>query len=377
MQAVPFTLTVQENTTQVTPVFSAPAGSFTSGQEVPITVDFGYPVILDADDTITVNKQELTPLETGVATTHVTYLYEMPEYGYSDLTLESAPPVVRGANDRDITVTWPAGSDGTHGKISDGTTKLEIPRLTDAVGQWTAKVEKFTYHPAQADQEAYTAAVVELTMDVPKDKSLRDLIGDVYNGEDGVTKYSANLALSLDGGKTLIPIQVVEENQMINRFDLERYIQQELDGKTPFADEAGEVRDGGVTLYAKAWVEGEGGELVEYVTSNNSASIKLESLLKQADGQHVTITSQLSQSETDGGSTVEVTLRNNSIVNSQNGNVIVTLLDGDGNVLEQQQSYTGSGTDNGLVALDPEARTTLPVFQLPRPAPPPWSPTPT
>ena len=79
MQAVPFTLTVQENTTQVTPVFSAPAGSFTSGQEVPITVDFTFPVILDAEDTITVNGQELTPLETGVATTHVTYLYEMPE----------------------------------------------------------------------------------------------------------------------------------------------------------------------------------------------------------------------------------------------------------------------------------------------------------
>ena len=188
----------------------------------------------------------------------------------------------------------------------------------------------------------------------PIDESYFTLI-DTYADEDGalLTVDDADLVKVDEGSYT---VQY--------RFDLEHYIQQELDGKTPFADENGEVRDGGVTLYAKAWVEGEGGELVEYVTSNNSASIKLESLLKQADGQHVTITSQLSQSETDGGSTVEVTLRNNSIVNSQNGNVIVTLLDGDGNVLEQQQSYTGSGTDNGLVALDPEARTTLPVFQF-------------
>ena len=211
MQAVPFTLTVQENTTQVTPVFSAPAGSFTSGQEVPITVDFGFPVILEADDTITVNDQVLPPLETGVATTHVTYLYTVPEYGDKSLTLEAVPgDTVTGANERQLQAKWPDGTDNTYGKISDGTTKLEIPRLTDAVGQWTAKVEKFTYHPAQADQEAYTAAVVELTMDVPENENLRDLIGDVYNGEDGVTKYSANLALSLDGGETLIPIQVTE-----------------------------------------------------------------------------------------------------------------------------------------------------------------------
>ena len=219
VQAVPFTLTVQENTTQVTPVFSAPAGSFTSGQEVPITVDFGFPVILEADDTITVNDQVLPPLETDVATTHVTYLYTVPEYGDKSLTLKAVPgDTVTGANERQLQAKWPGATDGTYGKISDGTTKLEIPRLTDAVGQWTAEVEAFTYHEAQADQEAYTAAVVELTMDVPENENLRDLIGDVYTGEDGVTKYSAKLALSLDGGKTLIPIQVVEENQMISSF---------------------------------------------------------------------------------------------------------------------------------------------------------------
>ena len=217
MQAVPFTLTVQENTTQVTPVFSAPAGSFTSGQEVPITVDFGFPVILDAADTIQVNGKTLQPVEAGVATTHVTYLYEVPEYGDKSLTLEAVPgDTVTGANERQLQAKWPGATDGTYGKI--GTTTLEIPRLTDTVGQWTAKVEAFTYHEAQADQEAYTAAVVELTMDVPENKDLRDLIGDVYNGEDGATKYSAKLALSLDGGKTLIPIQVVEENQMISSF---------------------------------------------------------------------------------------------------------------------------------------------------------------
>ena len=39
------------------------------------------------------------------------------------------------------------------------------------------------------------------------------------------------------------------------RFNLVEYIKQQEDGKTPYADENGEVRDGGITLYAKAWVE--------------------------------------------------------------------------------------------------------------------------
>ena len=281
------------------------------------------------------------------------------------LTAYYTVPADEAISNPEYTISGRFGNKGTD-TTEPATLALNVPDLgiADAdilrAAENGDRVLQFTLFNASDAELANSGRTVKLGIysdaecTEPINSSYFTLI-DTYADEDGalLTVDDADLAKVDEGSYT---VQY--------RFDLEGYIQQELDGKTPFADENGEVRDGGVTLYAKAWVEGEGGELVEYVTSNNSASIKLESLLKQADGQHVTITSQLSQSETDGGSTVEVTLRNNSIVNSQNGNVIVTLLDGDGNVLEQQQSYTGSGTDNGLVALDPEARTTLPVFQF-------------
>lgn len=135
------------------------------------------------------------------------------------------------------------------------------------------------------------------------------------------------------------------------RFDLEEYIQQtEEDSTKPFADEKGEVRDGGITLYAKAWVQMDGGEMVEFNSGNNTASVTVESLLKQS-GEKVTVESQLSQNAT-GGSVVNVTLRNNSIVNSDSGNLIVSLYDAQGNKVAVQQSYQSSESD--LVKLNPE-----------------------
>lgn len=122
---------------------------------------------------------------------------------------------------------------------------------------------------------------------------------------------------------------------------------------------------GASSSYAKTWIESSNpsqpGEFQEYITSNNSVGVTLESLLKQAEGEHVTITSQLSQA--DGSTNVDVTLQNNSIRESETGNVIVTLLDKDGNVVGQKQSYTGGETGkNGLVVLTPEQKVTLTSF---------------
>ncbi|MBE5056856.1 S-layer homology domain-containing protein [Pseudoflavonifractor sp. DSM 107456] len=144
------------------------------------------------------------------------------------------------------------------------------------------------------------------------------------------------------------------------RFDLAEYIKQtNEEGKALYADEAGEVRDGGITLYAKAWVEttdeNGDGEMLEAVSSNNIAAVQVESLLKQAGGEHVTTSQQLTQTP-DGGTVVTVTLNNNSIVNSESGNVVVRLYDEQGNVVDVQQSYT---TAQDLITLAPEERKTL------------------
>lgn len=139
-------------------------------------------------------------------------------------------------------------------------------------------------------------------------------------------------------------------------FDLKRYIQDHPD----FAEE-GEVRADGITLYAKAWVQLEDGEMVEFNTSNNVRSVHLESLLDEGNGK-TTITAALNNS--DDGSTVTVSLQNNSMSESQTGNVIVTLLDEDGQVLEQKQTYTGDPENNGFLSLQPEEFVTLPAFNF-------------
>ena len=182
--------------------------------------------------------------------------------------------------------------------------------------------------------------------------------------------YFTEIQVRTDGNGPLKTIESTDLSQidegvytMRYRFDLGQYIQQTAgDSTTPFADENGEIRDGGVTLYAKAWVQLDDGEMLEFNSGNNVASVTVESLLKKADGEPTTIISTLSGS--DAGSAVAVTLQNNSMVQKTTGNVIVTLLDADGNVLEQKQSYTGgeSGSD-GLIALDTEGRQTV-AFQF-------------
>lgn len=140
------------------------------------------------------------------------------------------------------------------------------------------------------------------------------------------------------------------------RFNLAEYIQQtDENSKKIYADEAGEVRDGGINLYAKAWVEvtdeNGAGEMLECIDTNNIVPIHLESLLKQADGEHVTISQGL---EKNGNSTtVDVTLNNNSIVDSKTGNVVVWLYDANDNVVDIQQSYA---TEDDLITLMPEER---------------------
>lgn len=171
-----------------------------------------------------------------------------------------------------------------------------------------------------------------------EEETLLDLFA---NGEEPLKTISGSDLTEIDEGIYTLRY----------RFDLEEYIQQtEEDSTKPFTDEKGEVRDGGITLYAKAWVQMDGGEMVEFNSGNNTASVTVESLLKQS-GEKVTVESQLSQSET-GGSVVNVTLRNNSIVNSDSGNLIVSLYDAQGNKVAVQQSYQSLESD--LVKLNPE-----------------------
>lgn len=252
-----------------------------------------------------------------------------------------------------ITSTFQGGSSSE----AEGTLTLNIPDLgiagseTLLQAQDGRRVLQFTlYNNSDADLADSGRTVKfnlysdpECTQPIPA-QYFQEIV-TLADGADALKTINGEDLVKIDEGYYTVQY----------RFDLAEYIQQVEDDETPYADENGEVRDGGITLYAKAWVEvtdnGETGEMLECIDTNNIVPIHLESLLKQADGEHVTISQGLAKNGS--GTTVDVTLNNNSIVNSETGNVVVWLYDENGNVVDVQQSYT---TEADLITLAPEER---------------------
>ena len=115
-----------------------------------------------------------------------------------------------------------------------------------------------------------------------------------------------------------------------------------------------EIPDSGINVYMKAEIveTADGKEMVqgEPTTSDNYASVICESL-KERTGQEAILTATLSNE--DGKSSVTVDLQNTSLTQTTTGNLVVTLLDEEGKMLAQQQSYTGG---SGLITLNGEEK---------------------
>lgn len=121
-----------------------------------------------------------------------------------------------------------------------------------------------------------------------------------------------------------------------------------------------EIPDEGVRLYAKVWIEelvdpadvpGGIDTIVEYNSVNNIRSVLFESLLRTY-GDPVTISTE--QTNEDGSTEAVVTLKNNSLANTATGNLIVSLQDNSGNILESMQCYDPDEADFGLISLNGE-----------------------
>ena len=134
------------------------------------------------------------------------------------------------------------------------------------------------------------------------------------------------------------------------------------DNKDDFL-EKGEIRDAGISLYLKVWVEetdekNQLQELGEVITGNNTQGLTLNSLMKDSDEQ-VTISGDVTTDDA-GNTVVTPTLQNNSLNATARGYLIVDLLDENGNLLESKQTYTMSGgTPSSLITLGEEAVVTL------------------
>jgi hypothetical protein len=126
-----------------------------------------------------------------------------------------------------------------------------------------------------------------------------------------------------------------------------------------------EIPSSGVRLYVRAWIEEASTEVevVEVYQNNNVKSILFESLVLRNAGALATISTE--QINEGGITQARVTVQNNSLVETSAGNLIVRLLDGNGQTLETLQSYDSSLPNNGLLELGPEAVTTQ-IFQFSR-----------
>ena len=115
-------------------------------------------------------------------------------------------------------------------------------------------------------------------------------------------------------------------------------------------DERGELPDGGAWLLFRT-VLAENGNIIEDADiSNDLDFVNIYSLIEK-NGTSVSLAS-LSET-TDGKTTVQVEAFNNSMQPINNGNIIVTLRDENGNALDTQQTYSSSG-GSSLLAIPGE-----------------------
>lgn len=118
------------------------------------------------------------------------------------------------------------------------------------------------------------------------------------------------------------------------------------------------IPSGGTRLYGRIWVEekqtdGTFAEITEYRQSNNERSILLANPIEANNGNQFLVT--VEQENTLDKTTAYVTIKNLSMVQSTNGNVIAYLLDSAGNIIETRLLGSDIG---GLIALSGEESTT-------------------
>lgn len=121
-----------------------------------------------------------------------------------------------------------------------------------------------------------------------------------------------------------------------------------------------EIPSGGVTIYIKAEVldkekDSQGNPVVqgEPTAQDNFASVTCDNL-KERTGKDVIIKSDISvESNT---ATVTVDLQNTRLTETATGNLLVTMLDADGDLVEYRQSYDPDASDKGLITLDGEGK---------------------
>ena len=140
-------------------------------------------------------------------------------------------------------------------------------------------------------------------------------------GADGSTTTLADGTITFDDPTSLT---LIDDDAMVYSFEYT-------------LPEAG-FANGDINLYTKVWIEDEEGrELTEYYQSNNVGNAVFTDPVARNNGEQFLITSEMSDGA--NGSTASVSVKNLALTETEkNGNLVVSLLDAKGNVLETKQT---------------------------------------
>lgn len=169
---------------------------------------------------------------------------------------------------------------------------------------------------------------------------------DATYEEEIPEKYISPIIISSDD-----ELKMIDEGGYSGQavFDVASYISEANGSKQ-------EISDNGINVYIKAEImetddKGELSARTEPVSSDNYSYVTCENL-KTRTGKDVSITSDFRVD--DDKTTVSVNVQNNRLTKTTTGNLMVTLLDADGNVIEVKQTYNKKNKNNGLITLDGE-----------------------
>lgn len=102
-----------------------------------------------------------------------------------------------------------------------------------------------------------------------------------------------------------------------------------------------EIPDKGITIFLHSWVEdADGGVIVEFDRSNNDAKVWFENLASKYRNDHILLT--LEQTNSITGTSANLTMQNMNMAPVDSGNVVLHLLDVNGDVIESQYVVTSS-----------------------------------
>lgn len=228
--------------------------------------------------------------------------------------------------DEDYTIT--AQFEGSDTFIHTGTLKFDIP---DA-GIYQIDKTKET------GRERGFRVLLENTSFSDLQKGNHTVTLEVWDQSEFMTGSPIKTITISDDDIDTLNSRLLSVDVLLTESDLEQLLNGE-----------GEIPDGGAWLVFRTVVT-ESGEVIEDADISNDIDYECISSLVERNGTAVSLASYTSVA--DGMTRVQVEATNNSMQAINNGNIIVTLRDENGNALETKQTYSSS--DSSLLAIPGE-----------------------